>query len=369
MRLKELSLLKAQILAKLSHEIRTPLNAIIGFSSLILEKDDSNMLFAYNVPELLDHINVSSKHLLCLVNDILDMSKIDAQKITVENINFDLNRLVDNVNTISLPLAEEKKIKLDCVVIGDAERFFKGDPTKLSQVLVNLVNNGLKFTKPYGEVKLRVKVLSKHNLVKFSVIDNGIGIPEDALKRIFSMFSQENNSLTREYSGTGLGLSISSGLVEAFGGKLSVKSKQGVGSIFSFSIKLALTDDQSKFPVDNRLISLTSLNNKTCLIVEDFPLNQKVAALYLQKVGIKVDYANNGLEALEKLKECHYDFILMDLEMPVMDGLEATRIYRKTNKDDIVIALTANVTKEKEIKCHELGFNDFVTKPFNKEYL
>ncbi|WGW01380.1 response regulator [Vibrio sp. YMD68] len=369
-RLKEISLLKAHILSKMTHEIRTPLNAIIGFSDLILNNDKNKLEAKNDTLSLLKHINLASKHLVDVVNDVLDMSKIDANKIEIEMKSFNIEQLVKDTTIINQSLADEKEITLKHSLQGFKNSFRVGDSTKLSQILVNLVNNALKFTKKGGEVLLRVKAYSNGNVVRFTVVDNGIGIAKENQNKIFNIFTQENNSISREFGGTGLGLSISSGLVKSLGGHLKVKSLESVGSIFSFKIGLDVDQNvKKKHPIHIDRKSLTCLINKRCLLVEDFPLNQKVASMYLEQVGIIVDYAHNGIEALAKLNENQYDVVLMDIQMPIMDGLEATRIYRENNNDDIIIALTANVTTENVNKCYDVGCNDFISKPFDKDLL
>ena len=364
---------KEQFLANMSHEIRTPLNAIIGMTRLLQEKSPREEQVRY-----LDAIRESSDNLLVIINDILDLSKIEAGKINLENISFSImERIETAINTLRYS-ADSKGLELKSNIAPDVPQFLVGDPYRLNQILINLMGNAIKFTEKGGvEVKVsKVKDKGKKALIRFDVKDSGIGISEDKLEHIFNMFTQETSSTTRKFGGTGLGLSISKRLVELQGGEIEVSSVLDEGSTFSFTIPFlegkAIKEDETKF-------AEKSINNKLSglriLLAEDNEFNKMVAVDTLEELikDVKVDVAETGKSAVELALKNEYDVILMDIQMPEMDGYEATRLIRSYNNEKInsipIIAMTASVIKSEVEKCFESGMNAFVGKPFNPDEL
>lgn len=359
---------KQQFLANMSHEIRTPLNAVVGMTNLLLDKQPREDQLRY-----LNAMRQASKNLLNIINDILDISKIEAGKIVLEEIDFDLLETVDSVYQTLHLRAEEKKLKLIYSLADDVPPWVKGDPTRLTQILINLTGNALKFTPEGGTVLIRITKEKGNDPVwlKFEVEDTGIGISADQIDKIFESFSQENSETTRKFGGTGLGLSISKQLVELQGGTLQVKSTKGVGTTFWFLLP---------YKVGTAIVKTEKQENETLLrpiqvlLAEDQPMNQMVAIDTLESLfeGISIDVANNGQEAVIKADEKKYDLIFMDVHMPVMDGYTATKTIRSSSKINAltpILALTANAVKEEIDKCLESGMNMHLAKPFEPERL
>ncbi len=365
---------KEQFLANMSHEIRTPMNAILGMTRLLLEKEPRQDQLKY-----LNSIKHASDNLLVIINDILDLSKIEAGKINFEMIPFNLrSELNSAIDTIRLN-AEEKSLGLSLIIEDDLPETVKGDPYRLSQILLNLAGNAVKFTEK-GFVKIHVAAKErkgKNIAIEFRVEDSGIGIAPDKLNYIFDMFTQETSSTTRKFGGTGLGLAICKKLVELQGGSIAVKSETGKGSVFSFIITYAIEKERSA----NTEIEIVKekpvrkLKDLSILLVEDNEFNQMVAVDTLLDAieGAKVDVANNGKEAVDKVKKNAYDVVLMDIQMPEMDGHEAARTIRSDTDHRVnsipIIAMTASVIKAEVDKCFESGMNEFVGKPFSVEDL
>ena len=359
--------IKEQFLTNMSHEIRTPMNGIIGFARILESTNLDN-----DQKQSVEAIKKASHNLMFIINDILDFSKIEANKMTFETVNFSLSKTVNSVIELLYPNAKEKKIKLLYDIDPDINDNLIGDPTKLSQILVNLVGNALKFTeKGYVEVVVTEMLETEtDSLIKFSVIDTGIGIPKDKIDSIFESFNQASNETTRKYGGTGLGLTITRKLVELQGGKITVESVVSKGSEFSFSLeyKKAQKATANNTKLKNAAIDPDFLKDIKILLVEDNELNQLLAVKVFGKWDKQIDIADNGKIAIEKITNTNYDIILMDIQMPEMDGNELTNHIRTKmgEKSTVpIIALTAHATLEEEKRCLQNGMNDYLSKPYD----
>jgi len=362
---------KHQFLANMSHEIRTPMNAIKGMTDILMRRSPKE-----DQREYLNGIKQSSDSLLVIINDILDISKIEAGKVELEKETFSINELAHNVHTIMQFKAEEKGLALVKDIPAD-EIFVQGDSTRLRQILINLIGNAIKFTEK-GLVTTTIKseqVGDKLNL-HFTVSDTGIGIDQNSIDKIFESFEQAYSDTTRKFGGTGLGLSISKKLVELHGGKIWVESEKGKGSQFHFIIPYAISEATSKVIPSEDVTSNTAgaIAGIRILLVEDNAFNVVVAQEELEDAieGVQVEVAENGLIAVEKMKSSAFDVILMDIQMPVMNGFEATKAIRNLDSDKSntpIIAMTANVLKEEVDLCYKAGMNDFIGKPFDTDEL
>tara|TARA_Y100000589_G_scaffold155323_1_gene147885 strand:- start:12971 stop:14848 length:1878 start_codon:yes stop_codon:yes gene_type:complete len=356
---------KEHFLANMSHEIRTPLNAIDGMAKLL-----KNTPLDDEQKEYISAMETSTSNLLVIINDILDISKIEAGQLTVEKIGFKPKQLLKDIVKSLQIKAKEKNIFLHLDFDENIPEILIGDPVRINQILINLVNNAIKFT-PKGGVTISVKLNElKDNQAEllFEVIDTGIGIPEDKIDTIFENFKQADDSTTRKFGGTGLGLSISKKLVELFGGKLKVKSKVNFGSTFYFTITLPVGSnaDLPKNELDNDVNVVEEVKGKKVLLVEDHEINRFLATTVLENWKMNVDVAENGKIAVEKVKNNQYDIVLMDMQMPEMGGIEATQIIRNELHNNVpIIALTANAIKGDADKCKQAGMNDYVSKPFD----
>ncbi len=352
---------KSTFLSNLSHELRTPLNGIIGTSNLLLQED-----FLYSQREYLNILKYSSEHMLLLINDILDYSKLEAEKIELEKKPVNFQVLLSKTEAQFSRQAKEKG--LDFVLDHDQDiySFVMADDTRFTQVLNNLLSNALKFTSR-GRVTLSAKttaVLSNSISIRFSVKDTGIGIPTDKQARIFESFTQADEKTTRKFGGTGLGLSISKKIVEAFGGNLLVESEQGVGSEFYFILSFLRSPFETKPEIENHETVFESLSGLKLLIAEDNTINMKVATSFLKKWEVTYTEAENGLIAVEHCRKQKFDLILLDLEMPEMDGYTALKEIRKMHPRVPAFAFTAAMFQDIDAHLQEKGFNDFIKKPF-----
>jgi len=372
---EEASRSKSAFLANMSHEIRTPMNAIIGFTHLLLR--------AVRDPEHLDKLHKirdSADHLLAVINDVLDISKIEAGKLELESIDFDLKALMDRTAMLIHDRAEEKGLEFLVEPPIDLPSSLNGDPTRISQALLNYLSNAVKFTER-GSIRLSCKLISKADdrvQVRFEVTDTGPGIPEEAIERLFNVFEQADNSTTREFGGTGLGLAITRRLAELMNGRAGVISSPGQGSTFWFTASLGTCTTSKALELPSTLSGEAierslrrDYSGCRLLLCEDNPINQEVARTLLEDVGLQVSVAENGSEGLNLLNAREFDLILMDMQMPVMDGLEATRKIRAMPKFATmpVIAMTANAFNDDRQACMEVGMNDFVAKPVDPDAL
>ncbi len=361
---------KAIFLANMSHEIRTPLNGIIGFSRILEETG----LTEYQ-KELTEIIVSSGENLLNVINDILDFSKIESGQVKLENIEFSLLKTTTTIVKLQQLNADKKGIELLFEMEKNLPDTLLGDPFRLNQVITNLVSNAIKFTEK-GSVKISINCLQNEPekiTLLFKVTDTGIGISEEGKEKLFKEFSQADKSTTRKYGGTGLGLAISNNLVKLMGGEIGVNSEVGKGSEFWFKLTYSHIDRKLESDKGNNPLAAYEIpKNTKILYAEDNLINQRITVMQLQKLGVTCDIAKNGLEAFELYKKNEYDMILMDVQMPELDGLECTKEIRKYEKKNnlvncsYIVAVTANNDASDKQNCIEAGMNDFISKPFKE---
>jgi PAS domain S-box-containing protein len=363
------ALAKSEFLSNMSHEIRTPMNAIIGLTDILLKGE-----FGKQEMENLRAIKYSADNLLVIINDILDFSKIEAGKLAFEKINFELHEKLSLLHKTMSFKAEDKEIEFRINIAEDVPKFLKGDPYRLNQILVNLVGNAIKFTNK-GFVEVKTQLLSQEDKkakLKFDVIDTGIGIDNTKIQSIFESFSQAYTSTTRDFGGTGLGLAITERLVTLQDGVLNVDSVVGKGSTFSVTLDFELGIQEEVETEQNKSGNYPLLEEIKILIAEDNVVNQLLIKQILSKWNAEFEIAANGQEALDMMKDEFFDVVLLDLQMPVLDGISAVRIIRslKGKQSKVpVIALTADAFVETRQNVVDSGFTDFVTKPFKEETL
>jgi two-component system sensor histidine kinase/response regulator len=361
---------KSAFLANMSHELRTPLNAMIGMTALARRRaTDPTQI------DFLDKADRASRQLLAVIDDVLDISRIEAERLTLDSIEFKLGEVVDDLVAMIDPRAREKGLAFTLDIAPEFSRMLlRGDPMRLGQVLLNLLSNAVKFTAT-GCIALRVLRLEENAgqvLLRFEVEDTGIGIAAADRQRVFLAFEQADSSLTRKYGGTGLGLSISKRLVGLMGGAIGVTSEPGTGSCFWFTARLEKTGPAATPEVAPSAADwMSECAGAHVLLAEDEPLNRDLAKDLLESFGVRVDLAEDGRQAVERVSQVDYDMVLMDVQMPTMNGIDAARAIRllKSGATLPIVALTANAFEEDRRRCLDAGMDDYITKPFTQDQL
>lgn len=363
---EESSKAKETFLANMSHEIRTPLNAIIGMVRELSRNTDDSLQNTY-----LNNAETAAKHLLSIINNILDISKIEAGEFELENRDFSLKDVINETITIVAVNAKEKSLDLEVDISEDLHNAYIGDDSRIRQILINLIGNSIKFTEK-GKISIYCnaqEIPGMQHHISLIIKDTGIGMEESYVEKLFKKFSQEDKSIARKYGGTGLGMAITFELIQLMGGKIDVCSKKNEGTTIKIDLDLKLGDFKKRRNLKGK-IDLNKLNNIKILLVEDNEWNRLVAINSLSLFKIKPVEAENGIEAIKELEKEKFDIILMDLQMPEMDGIEATKIIRNSLKINTpIIALTANALKKELDYCLSIGFNDYIIKPYEESAL
>ncbi len=367
------SKLKTDFLANMSHEIRTPLNSVIGLTHMALQSQLDEKQKA-----MIEKANMAGEILLRVIDDILDLSKMESEKLILESIDFQLKKLVANVVELFAIQAKNKQLTITYHVDDDVEDYLSGDPTRLSQILINLINNAVKFSQKSGCIAIHTKLVNREDsnvTLQFTVKDDGIGISDEDKEKLFQAFSQADTSITRKFGGTGLGLIISKRLVEMMDGNIWLSSQESKGSTFCFTVVLEAAQfnqaGSNKTVIPSKPDATEILKGAHILVAEDNNFNQDVIELILTSNGMSLKIANNGKDALNLLKQEPFDAVLMDCQMPEMDGFTATEQIRQLNqfKNLPIIALTANTMGSDQAKAFSCGMDDFVSKPVKPEVL
>lgn len=365
---EESAVLKEAFLANMSHEIRTPMNAILGFTDLLLKKKLGEQEL-----DFVRTIKTSGENLLRIINDVLDVSKMESGMMTFENQAISIKEIFSSLHAMLANKANDKNLLLSFDHSTDLPDTVTGDPTRLTQILINLIGNAIKFTNK-GRVNIFAKTVREEKdkvFIEFSVADTGIGIPDDKIQQIFERFRQAESHTARHYGGTGLGLSIAKELVEMQGGEMHVKSKTGLGSVFTFVLPFSTINTNTNKKENRRSeYDIHLLSKKNILLVEDNPINTKFVFSLFAEHAIIADHAADGSEAIEKVKNKSYDVVLMDIDMPNVNGYEATLTIRNELKNNVpIIAMTAHAIAGEREKCLELGMNDYISKPVREDVL
>ena len=359
---------KSEFLANMSHEIRTPINSIISYQYLLINSELSPKQKEYT-----KNIGLAAKNLLAIINEILDFSKIEAGRMVLEEVDFNIDDVLNELKIIVGMEAKRKGIDLKIQVNEDVPKFLKGDITRLKQVIMNLLSNGIKFTHE-GHIFIGVELIEKEEdcaYIRYSITDTGIGISEQQRKLLFQVFTQGDASTSRKYGGTGLGLAICKRIVELMKGEINVESQVGKGSTFSFSLRFKMADCMEQANIRSNQIGVEKLyGNKRILLVEDSSVNMQMTKEILENMGLDTDIAQSGEEAVKKAENNNYELILMDIRMPGMDGYETTRRIRKLERGLVpIVALTADAVEGVANKAKEAGMNGYLTKPLEPERL
>jgi signal transduction histidine kinase/DNA-binding NarL/FixJ family response regulator len=360
---------KSTFLANMSHEIRTPLTAVIGYSETLLASDQTKE----ERLEAINTIHKSSQHVLHIINQILDLSKIEANKLEIEKVMVSPVQILKDMSALMRMQAREKGLSFEIFYKTTIPETIFTDPTRLKQILLNLFSNAVKFTSQ-GHVHIEVSCQPDKQCIRFDVIDSGIGMSHEQSEKVFEAFTQADVSTTRQYGGTGLGLTLSKQFAEMMGGGIHVGSEAGKGSCFSVDVNTGKLDNVPFVEDNNQLIieeqAISQRPRKTyqgrVLLVEDTEVNQQLLGMYVRKLGATVMFANNGEEAVKLAMQEPYDLILMDIQMPVMNGLDATRHLRSSGYTGPIVALTANVSSQDRLACNEAGCDGFLAKPVDR---
>ncbi|TDO77546.1 phospho-acceptor domain-containing protein [Flavobacterium chryseum] len=352
---------RSEFLSTVSHELRTPLNAINGITHLLLEESPKKRQLKY-----LESLKFSGNYLTTFINEILEINKIDSTKVEIENICFNLKELLYNIQISLKELATANKNYFNLDIDKSIPDNLIGDPTKISQIILNLINNALKFTQN-GKVNVIAKLYDideENATVYFEIVDTGIGIPEDKLQTVFESFSQGSIEVNRKYGGTGLGLTIVKKLIELLGGEINLKSEVGKGSTFTFKLNFRINKEPLQIVEEAKLYNDKQLKHKSILLIEDNKINQMITRKMLENKAISCEIIDNGEDAVEVLKVKKFDMILMDVHLPGINGTTATKQIREFDKSTPIIALTAISLDENRDMLLAFGMNDVITKPF-----